>query len=98
MKLSVSIRDLIDFNLDSTLSSRKIDKNLAKFLQSFISPRIIAAAQIGFLLLKDLYLCFQMPVKLINFYIRLQWLPLVLLEWDSNLATSCSVIEKRQFL
>ena len=50
---------------DSTLKTRKIDKSLAKFFQSFISPRKITAAQIGFLLLKALYLTFQMPVKLI---------------------------------
>ena len=29
---------------------------------------------------------------------RLQWWPAVLLEWDGNLATSCSSIEKRLFL
>ena len=44
---------------------------------------------------------FQLPVKLItdsslkNFYICLQWRHVVLLERDSNLATSCSVIEKK---
>ena len=48
------------FNLDSTPRSRKIDKILAKFFQSFISRRIIAAAPIGFLFLKALYLSFQM--------------------------------------
>ena len=26
---------------------------------------------------------------------RFQWWPIVLLEWDSNLANSCSVIEKK---
>ena len=31
--------------LDSTLRSGEIDKNLANFFQSFLSPRIIAAAQ-----------------------------------------------------
>ena len=48
------------FNLDSTPRSRKIDKILANFFQSFISPQIIAAAPIGFLFLKALYLSFQM--------------------------------------
>ena len=48
------------FNLDSTPRSRKIDIILAKFFQSFISPQIIAAAPIGFLFLKALYVSFQM--------------------------------------
>ena len=38
----------------------KLIKNIAKFFQSFISPRIIAATQSGFLFLKALYLRFQM--------------------------------------
>ena len=46
------------YNLDSTPRSRKIDKILAKFFPSFISPQIIAAAPIGFLFLKAFY--FQM--------------------------------------
>ena len=48
------------YNLDSTPRSRKIDKILAKIFQSFISLQIIAAAPIGFLFLKALYLSFQM--------------------------------------
>ena len=47
-------------NLHSTPRSRKIDKILAKFFQSFISPQIIAAPPVGFLFLKALYLSFQM--------------------------------------
>ena len=119
--------------LDSTPRSQKIDKILANFFQSFISPQIIAAAPIGFLLLKALYLSFQMPlvrsrvgatcwgksatpaararlrrafqisVELIteaslkkNFYMRFQWWQAVLLEWDSNVANSRSVIEKKR--
>ena len=31
-----------------------------------------------------------------NFYMRFQWWQTVLLEWDSNLANSCSVIEKKR--
>ena len=42
---------------------RKIDKILAKFFQSFISPRIIATAQIGVLFLKAFYLSFQMDIS-----------------------------------
>ena len=49
-----------ELNLDSTPRSRKIDKILAKFYQSFISPQIIATAPIGFLFLEALYLSFQM--------------------------------------
>ena len=49
--------------LDSTPRSRKIDKILAKFFQSFISPQIIAAAPIGFLFLKALHLSFQMHTR-----------------------------------
>ena len=44
----------------STQRSRKMDKILAKFFQSFISSQIIAAAPISFLFLKALYLSFQM--------------------------------------
>ena len=46
---------------------------------------------------------FRMPVELTSeasfkksFKMRFQWSPTVLLEWDSNLAKSCSVIEKKQ--
>ena len=103
--------------LDSTPRSQKINKISAKCFQSFISPRVAAGAPIGFLLLKALYLSFQMhtsyvassrrafqiSVELIteaslkkNFYMRFQWWQTVLLEWDSNLANSCSVIEKKR--
>ena len=40
------------FNLDSTPRKSKIDTNLAKFYQSFISHLIIAAAQIDILFMK----------------------------------------------
>ena len=46
--------------LDST-PSRKIDKTIDNIYQSFIPPRIIAAAQIGFFALKALHLSFQIP-------------------------------------
>ena len=50
-------------NLDTTPRSRKIGKTLAIFFQSFISPQILAAAPIGFLFLKVLYLSFQMNTR-----------------------------------
>ena len=51
-------RIVFQYNLDSTPRSQKIDRKLAIF-QSFISQRLLAAAQIGLLLLKVLYLSFQ---------------------------------------
>ena len=48
-------------------SSAQIDTNwqkkLARFFKCLISLRIIATAQIGFLLLKALYLSFQMHTR-----------------------------------
>ena len=44
------------FTVDSTPRNRK----LTQFFQSFISLRIVAAAQIGFLFMKAFYLSFQM--------------------------------------
>ena len=42
---------------------QEVEKNSRKIFQSLISPRIIATAQIGFLLLKALYLSFQMDTS-----------------------------------
>ena len=47
------------FSLSSTVLHPEVEK-LTKSDNNFISPRTIAAAQIGFLFLKALYLSFQM--------------------------------------
>ena len=93
------------FNLASTLISRKIDKNMAISFQSFISPPIIVF-KCTLVRLGVAATCWgeKMPVKLITesslkkLLMCLQWWPAVFLSWDSNLATRCSVIERRLFL
>ena len=44
-----------------------------------------------------MFVAFVAEASLKNFYMRFQWWPTVLLEWNSNLATRCSDIEKRFF-
>ena len=76
------------FRFKSLLSStvHREDEKLTNIFQSFISPRIIAAAQISFPFLKALYQSFQMlrrafqisvefitEASLKNFYMRFQW-------------------------